>query len=446
MSELGFQMIADRFYVLPFFLNSLPFGADRHAVGDLFRYKTMATRHAAVLMPLFSDWRGTGTPTLNYISRNGQLMNIDLFDSNTNYNCVIAASSGAGKSFSVNNIISNYLSIGGKAWVIDVGRSYLKLCENYGGDFVHFGPDSNICLNPFEIVRDVEDESDMIMGLLAAMAAPNETLSDFQMQEMLKTLLELWEKLGHELKIDDIQAELLKHEDSRIRDVGSQLFAFTSKGPYGKFFNGKNNVSFQNRFTVLELDDLQGREHLMQVVLLQLIFQIQQDMYLGSRDRPKLTIIDEAWSLLSNGNVGKFIEHGFRRFRKYMGSAIVVTQSVRDLAESSVGRAIVENSSNMYLMKQKGEAIDALKEKKLLPIADGAYELLKTVHTATGAYSETFFITEFGQGIGRLIVDPYQLLLYSTNPKDVHDIQQYTDIGVSVQEAIDNVLRDRYVK
>lgn len=442
-SELGFQMISDRYYCLPFFLNSLPFGADRVAINDMFRYKTMATRHAAVLMPLFADWRGTGTPLMNYLSRNGQIMNVDLFDSDTNYNCVIAASSGAGKSFKTNNMISNYLSIGGKAWVIDVGRSYLKLCENYGGDFVHFGKDSKICLNPFELIKDFEDESDILMGLIAAMAAPNDKLSDYQLQELLKVMLSVWDTHQHTMTIDHVEGLLLQHEDRRVRDIGSQLFAFTSRGPYGKYFIGKNNVSFQNKFTVLELDDLQGREHLMQVVLLQLIYQIQQDMYLGDRDRRKLVIIDEAWSLLSNGNVGKFIEHGYRRFRKYGGAAVTVTQSVMDLYNNLTGRAIAENSANMYLLKQKGEAINQLKEKGYLPLGEGAYELLKTVHTSAGSYSETFFITEYGCGIGRLIVDPYQILLYSTKAEDVNAIARHTNAGLEIDEAIMNVLKER---
>ncbi len=43
--ELGFELMEDKFFCLPIFLNALPFGADRQAMNDLFRFKTMATRH-----------------------------------------------------------------------------------------------------------------------------------------------------------------------------------------------------------------------------------------------------------------------------------------------------------------------------------------------------------------------------------------------------------------
>ena len=41
-----------------------------------------------------------------------------------------------------------------------------------------------------------------------------------------------------------------------------------------------------------------------------------------------------------------------------------------------------------------------MKQDRRLPLSDGGYELLKTVHTLPGAYSEIFFLTEMGSGIG----------------------------------------------
>ena len=442
-SEFGVQLIADRYFILPFFLNSLPLVADRRAVKDLFRYKTMATRHAAVLLPLYADWRGTGTPVMDFRSRRGQIMTADLFDSGTNYNACIAAESGAGKSFLTNDMISNYLSIGGKAWVIDVGRSYEGLCSIYGGDFMDFSAESEIGLNPFELIKDFKDEIDMLVGLVSAMAAPTQSLSDHQSANLKRVMTEVWSHLGHQMTIDHIEQALLDSPDQRIRDIGEQLFSFTSKGDYGRYFNGRNTVDFQNRFTVLELDYLQGREHLMQVVLLQLIYQIQQDMYLGHKDRRKLVIIDEAWSMLTRGNVATFIEHGYRRFRKYGGAAVTVTQSVMDLYNNTTGEAIATNSAHIYLLQQKATVIDQLRTLKRLPISDGMYELLKTVHTSPGRYSEICLLTPYGQGIGRLIVDPFQQLLYSTKPEDTHAIDDRTAQGMTIAEAIEAILAER---
>lgn len=441
--ELGFGIMEDSFFNLPLFLNRLPFGADRDAMRDSFRYKTMATRHAIPMLPLFADWRGTGTPVMNFISRNGQLMSVSLFDSSTNYNCCIAAQSGSGKSFLANEMISSYQGMGGKVWVIDVGRSYKDLCEVYEGDFIEFNKESGICLNPFPLIQEFAEEEDMIVGLVSAMAAPTTALTDYQTASLKRIMREVWDKKKQDMTVTDLAERLLATNDRRLTDVGAQLYPFTKDGEYGKYFYGENNVSFQRDFSVLELEELKGRKHLQQVVLLQLIYQIQQDMYLGERDRPKIVIIDEAWSLLTEGDVGKFIEHGYRRFRKYGGAAVVITQSVTDLYDTATGRAIAENSANMYLLGQKPEAISTLEKEDRLPITSGGYSLLKTVHTEVGAYSEIFFMTAYGGGIGRLIVDKYHQILYSTHPNEVQAIADRRKRGMTVPEAIEDILRGR---
>jgi len=407
------------------------------------RYKTMATRHVVPLLPIFGDWRGTGTPVLNLVSRNGQLMSLSLYDSGSNYNTTIAAQSGSGKSFLTNEIISSTLSMGGRVWVIDVGRSYEKLSELLDGDFIHFGKGTDACLNPFELVKEYEDEEDVLVGLVAAMMAPTDHLDDLQTQWLKRGMREVWEARRTTMTVDDLANWFLGQDDVRMRDMGAQLYSFTAKGQYGRYFNGQNNISFGNRFTVLELEELKGRKHLQQVVLLQLIYQIQQEMYLGERDRPKVVIIDEAWDLLMQGDVARFIEHGYRRFRKYGGAAVTITQGVADLYNAPTGRAIVENSANMYLLGQKPEAIDALRKENRLPLSEGGYELLKTVHTVPGSYSEIFCITDYGAGIGRLIVDPFRQLIYSTKADEVTAIKRKTAQGRTVREAVYELIEER---
>lgn len=438
-----FALMEDRFVMLPIFRNCLPLGTDRSAIRELQRYKTMTSKEAPVLLPIFGEWKGTGTYHIALMSRNGQIMSMSLHDSSTNKNGVIAAESGSGKSFLLNEIILSYMSEGARVWVIDAGKSYKKLCESLEGDFVEFGEESRICLNPFETITNWEEEEDGIVSLVGAMASANANLSDLQIAELKRIMKVLWDERGQNMTVDDIREACISSEDPRVMDIGKQLYAFSSTGAYGRFFNGKNTADFRNDFTVLELDELQGRKHLRQVVLLQLIYQIQREMYLGERDRKKLVIIDEAWDLLKEGEVSVFMEHAYRKFRKYGGSAIIATQAVTDLYDNKVGRAIADNSANMFLLGQKKESIEMVKEKKLLVLSPAGFNILRSVYTEAGVFSEIFLITERGQGVGRLVVSDFQGLLYSTAPEDVQAIKLYQDQGLSVSDAIKSVLRDR---
>ena len=286
----------------------------------------------------------------------------------------------------------------------------------------------------------------MVVALLGAMASPGGTLEEVQIAKMSEVLNKLWFKYKQKLTVTIFATALKDHKDPRVNDVGEQMYQFTDSGAYGRFFSDKYPpVEFDNDFIVLELEELKGRKHLQQVVLLQLIAQIQQEMYLGVRDRRKLVIIDEAWDLLTGGSVTKFVETGYRRFRKYSGAALTVTQSVNDLYSNDSGRAIAENSSGMFLLAQKAETLDSLKASKRLSFPDGVYELIKTVHTLPGQYSEIFFYTELGGGIGRLYVNEFCQLLYSTKAEDVHSIKNYQDRGMDIGEAIQHVIQERSI-
>ncbi len=68
--------------------------------------------------------------------------------------------------------------------------------------------------------------------------------------------------------------------------------------------------------------------------------------------------------------------------------------------------------------------------------------MLKKVKTETGVYSEVFFNTNRGMGIGRLIVDPMRGLMYSTKASDNEQIEFYTRKNVELDQAMIQVAAD----
>ena len=495
-SDQHFTLKDDMYVMLPLFTNCLPLCCDRFAINELWRYKTMTTKEVSAILPMFGESKGSGTAHLQLLSRNGQIMSVSLHDSSTNQNAVVAAESGSGKSFLLNEIVLDYMSEGARVWIIDAGKSYKKLCDALNGDFVEFSDQSTISLNPFETIVNWNDEEDAAVNLLGTMASMKGRLDDYQQAALKAHMHQLWEEsqarrmavAGRQvseinayfdnqiaqvmqqnpqnaqgiiddlnvkreteiykalpppdMSIDAVAEACLRDPDGRVRDVGVQLGSFCSNSSYGKFFAGHNNASFNGDLTVLELDELQGRKHLRQVVLLQLISQIQREIFLGERNRKKLVIIDEAWDLLKEGEVASFMEGAYRKFRKYGGSAIIATQSAGDLIGSPAGVAIQNNSANTFYLGQKATTLEQLRAQNTLVMEDWAFNLLKSVRTEAGVYSEIFFQQGQIQSVGRLVVSAYQKLLYSTNPVDVNDIKQYQLQGMTVDQAIKAVLKD----
>lgn len=443
MRELGFHAMEDRFIVLPLFAQLLPFACESDIAKSLGRYRTVATRHVVPIAPLMGSWRGTGTPLLSLIARDGNLMSLSPNDTDGNMNVVVAAQSGAGKSFLANETVLNYLSVGGRAWIIDKGFSYKPLAGLLDGTYIEFDQATTICLNPFPLVKSWEDESDILSSLIEVMAAPKEGLDDFQTAGLRRVLTQAWANFGAATDIDRLAELFLAEQDSRLVDIGHQLYPWTSAGEYGRFFNGPNTCDLQNQLVVLELQQLTGRPHLQRLVLLQLMYQIQQAMDSLPRDMPKILLIDEAFSLLASNETQKFIVSWYRQLRKFGATAMICTQSINDFFDSNGSEAILENSAHMWLLAQKAESIGLVQKNNRLPMSEGAFRLLESVHTVPGEYSEILVRNAWGMGVGRLVVSDFNKLLYSTSAKDVSAIKAYRDRGLGLVDAINAVMRDR---
>ena len=165
-----------------------------------------------MILSIFGVSKGTGTPHVELISRNGQVMSLSLHDSSTNQNGVIDAESGSGKSFLLNELILSYMSEGARVWVIDAGKSYKKLCESLNGDFVEFSDRSKISLNPFQTIVNWNDEEDAVVNLVATMASMEGKLDDYQIASLKGLMHEIWGETYEESKkqvqdkLDEIKA------------------------------------------------------------------------------------------------------------------------------------------------------------------------------------------------------------------------------------------------
>ena len=419
--------------------------ADRHNPPKLIKFELAVT-------PLIAEWQGTGTPVLLLGGRRGQIMQLDVYDNPAgNYNVAIAGTSGSGKSLLLNEIAAAYLGTGAKVWIIDVGRSYEKACRNFGGSFIEFTESSPLSLNPFTLVEDIDDDMELLQPLLAQMISPREPLNGFQYSTLAAAIKRVWMALGNAMTVTDIHDLLAtghldeqnQDADRRLKDLAAMLHPYTKDGAYGRYFTGDATIDFSNDFIVLELEELKAKKDLQTVVLLIMMYRITREMYF-SRDRKKIVIIDEAWDLLSGGATAEFIEAGYRRARKYKGAFMSATQGVDDYYRNPAAKAALDNSDWMFLLRQKPESIEMMDKLGQLTMDDAMKRLLQSLRTEHGAYSEVFIHSPAGSGIGRLIVDPYSLLLFSSRAEDFNAINQKRAQGLSVSEAIDAVLRERH--
>lgn len=365
------RLQANNLLHLPMFIGSFPMMWSEDRVKSLLYFKKMKTTlstEAANLLPLQGEWRGTSTPGMIFGGRRGQVMTWYPFDNNAgNYNVCVVGRSGSGKSVFMQELMTTTLGLGGKVFVLDVGRSFEKTCFLLGGQFIEFKTKSALCLNPFSTLPPNDSEAaqdglSMLKPVLMLMAAPTRGVDDMEAALLEQAMLETWKNLKNNSTITDIAQFLLKHEDKKAQDLGTMLFPYTIDGAYGKFFNGPSTVNLENNLVVIELEELKERKDLQSVVVQMMIINITNRMFLGDRQTPFNIVFDEAWDLLRGGQGGVFIETLARRLRKYNGSLVVGTQSINDFFVNAGAQAAFDNSDWMCLLSQKTESIEQLKK------------------------------------------------------------------------------------
>jgi conjugal transfer ATP-binding protein TraC len=431
----------------------------------LGKAKRTITRESQNMLPIIGEWKGQPTPGMIFIGRRGQpffwspfgkaLVQSDDMQTDHNFNVCIAGTTGSGKSVLMNELMTNILSLGGKVIVLDKGRSFKHSCVLLEGQHIEFNTGTALSLNPFTHIPEGDSEGEeeerlemlsLMNPIVQMMVSPIRGTTDSEDNHIAKAIKAVWQQKKSQGNIEDIAAWLSAHQDEGAREVGHNLYRFTNEGDYGRFFNLPANVDLTKQLVVIETDDLRNHDKLLPVIVQMLIIQVNQTIARSDRSKPFMIMIDEAWELLQGVKTGKFIAAAVRTVRKYKGSLVLATQLATDyFREESPGATVAWGLSEWKcILAQDDGAINDMKGlKSLQPLVNDEYKesLLKSIRSLPPHYSE---VAIFGKGIhgivGRLRLDPFSRLLYSTNPDEFRAVTSRRTQGMSVGEAIEAVI------
>jgi len=391
-----------------------------------------------------------------FAGRRGQLMTVDLYDNDLgNPTAAIIGAPGSGKSVLMNEMAWSYLSIGAKVWMQDLGRSFEKLCRKAGGTYIEFRPDVHLSMNPFPLVEDINEDLDMLQPAIAKMASMSRPLEEVQLKAISAMVLKLWAKYGPEMDMTLLRdafvagtlEELGLKGDQRIKDLAVMLNPYAKGGQYERFFSGPNTIDFSNDFVVIENEELKRKPDLHSVANILMFYQITREMYL-TRDRKKVWFIDELKQQLGDSSsndsiMAASVEEAARRARKYGGSLVTATQSGDDYYSSSQMEAALNCTDWMFLLRQKPESIELLVRNGRITADESKKRLLMSLRKEEGVFSECYISSPVGEGVARIVLDPFSHLLFSNKLDDNAPLDELRRAGYSIDDAITELLRRR---
>ena len=407
------------------FKSNLPFAENRlENKAHVFDKKSMCT-----VFPFINADIGhsTGIP-LGYNKQTGNLILYDNFSSSlANYNMVIFAKSGAGKSVTMKVLTSrSAVLMGIESLALDAEGEYILVAEALGGVNVTISPNSNTVINLFDVeVEQVKDEitgrertvlnienkvedvtqsiltmargstrstevNELTKQIIAETVAEeyrrlritNDPMSLYERSDSIKSSKKEMPTIGSWYKTLQRKAEantnpdynyqysyLLKVMKQYIREYNGQMAYFDGQST----FELLSNIPFIN----LDISQLEERfaRPLAQQILLSWIWEkyVKKNSEDKKKSRKKRVLVDEAWMLLPYPEAVDFLNTMARRARKRNVSLAIVSQRFQDFYEKPEAQAVLTSSDTKLFLAQDKSEVELLKEVFKLSEGEVAY-------------------------------------------------------------------------
>ncbi len=396
---------------------------DSRSMGTVFPFTTSEVGHSTGIPLGFN--KQTGTPIL-----------FDNFHpSLTNYNMVIFAKSGAGKSVTMKTLISrSSVLMGIESLALDAEGEYTIVAESLGGINVVLSPNSKTVINLFDIepenvkdeitgrertVVNVENKVEDVTQALITMAkgsTRSDEVNEITKQVIAESVSEEYASLGITsdpkslYKKSTVQrGDKLYREKKEMPTIGSWYKRIERKAEQNTnkdysfhysyllkvmkqyireyngqmaYFDGQSTFELLDGSPFINLDISQLEERfarpLAQQILLSWIWEkfVKKNSEDRGKARMKRVIVDEAWMLLPYPEAVDFLNTMARRARKRNVSLAIISQRFQDFYENSEVQAVLTSSDTKLFLAQDKSEIQYIKE--VFKLSDGEANFLIT--------------------------------------------------------------------
>ncbi len=420
---------------------------DRRSMGTVFPFTSSEVGHE------------TGVP-IGFNKQTGLPILFDNFHpSLTNYNMVIFAKSGAGKSVTMKTLISrSYTLMGIESLALDAEGEYSIVAESLGGINVVLSPNSKTIINLFDIeietvkdeitgrersVINVENKVEDVTQALVTMAkgsTRSQEVNELTKQIIAETVYEEYQAKGinsnpaslYETKDNVKDINLLGRQKKLMPTIGSwykrlEAKAKVNENPDYKFhysyllkvmkqyirefdgqmayFDGQSTFELLEGAPFINLDISQLEERFARPLAQQILLSWIWEKYVkkNSEDREKAkkkrVLVDEAWMLLPYTEAVDFLNTMARRARKRNVSLAIISQRFQDFYEKQEAQAVLTSSDTKLFLAQDKSEIEYLKE--VFKLSEGEANFLITCFRGEG-------ILKVGQDTAIIQIQPTQ--------------------------------------
>ncbi|MEK7107701.1 MAG: DUF87 domain-containing protein [Patescibacteria group bacterium] len=301
---------------------------------------------------------------------NSSLVLFDRF-SLENFNSIIFAKSGSGKSYLTKLEILRSLMFDVDILVLDPEREYEYMANATGGKYFNISLTSEHHINPFELPVAREDESPAdvlrshiinLVGLFRIMLSGLSPEEDSIIDRAITETYAL-KDINPDSDFANVEPPLMSDFELVLAGMAGgealvQRLAKYTHGTWSGFINQPSNIDIDGKFVVFSLRDMEDE---LKPVAMYLVTHFIWNA-IRKKLKKRLLVIDEAWWMMKSEDTASFLLSLAKRGRKYFLGLATITQDVDDFLKSSYGLPIITNSSIQILLKQSASVIDKVQQ------------------------------------------------------------------------------------
>jgi type IV secretion system protein VirB4 len=346
VNGLGFTTIREGVNAVEAWLSSLPGQAYANV-----RQPLVHTLNLAHLMPLSSVWAGparnahlNGPPLLHASTAGSTPFRLSTHVGDVGHMLVVGPT-GAGKSVLLALIALQFRRYAGsQVYIFDKGFSARAAVLAMGGAHhaLGLGADAGETL-AFQPLRRIDDANERSWAAewIAALLAHEKIAVTPEVKDAV------WSALGSLASAPPEERTLtgltLLLQSDALRTA---LGAYALDGPYGRLLDAaEQHLAFAD-LQCFETEALMGQAGVVAPVLTYLFHRLEERF----DGRPTLLILDEAWIFLDHPLFAARIREWLKVLRKKNVAVLFATQSLADIASSSIAPAIIESCPQRILL------------------------------------------------------------------------------------------------
>jgi len=346
VNGLGFTTIREGVNAVEAWLSSLP--------GQVYanvRQPLVHTLNLAHLMPLSSVWAGPmrnahldGSPLLYASTAGSTPFRLSTHVGDVGHMLVVGPT-GAGKSVLLALIALQFRRYAGsQVYIFDKGFSARAAVLAMGGAHhaLGLGADAGEPL-AFQPLRRIDDATERSWAAewIGALLAHEKVIVTPEIKDAV------WSALGSLASAPPEERTLtgltLLLQSNALRTA---LGAYTLDGPYGRLLDAaEQHLAFAD-VQCFETEALMGQTGVVAPVLTYLFHRLEERF----DGRPTLLVLDEAWIFLDHPLFAARIREWLKVLRKKNVAVLFATQSLADIASSSIAPAIIESCPQRILL------------------------------------------------------------------------------------------------